>query len=74
MYVAFGCCCCCCFLQVLLTGLLFASAHPADSFLPEALLGVILSGALLAADGNLLVPLLAHSMYNACVLGTEFLL
>lgn len=61
-------------LAVLLTGLLFASAHPADSFLPEALLGVILSGSLLAADGNLLVPLLAHSMYNAVVLGTEFLL
>jgi membrane protease YdiL (CAAX protease family) len=61
-------------MQVLLTGLLFASAHPADSFIPEALLGVILSGALLAADGSLLVPMLAHSMYNACVLGTEFLL
>uniref|UniRef100_A0A383VMF1 CAAX prenyl protease 2/Lysostaphin resistance protein A-like domain-containing protein n=1 Tax=Tetradesmus obliquus TaxID=3088 RepID=A0A383VMF1_TETOB len=61
-------------LAVLLTGLLFASAHPADSFLPEALLGCILSGSLLAADGNLLVPLLAHSMYNAVVLGTEFLL
>ncbi len=60
--------------QVVLTGLLFASAHPADAFLPEALLGWILSLSLLAADGNLLVPLLAHSLYNVCVLGTEFLL
>lgn len=31
-------------------------------------------GLLLAADGKLLVPLLAHSMYNAVVLGTEYLL
>lgn len=57
-----------------LTGLLFASAHPADAFPAEALLGSILSLSLLAADGNLLVPLLAHSLYNTCVLGAEFLL
>jgi membrane protease YdiL (CAAX protease family) len=57
-----------------LTGLLFASAHPADAFLPEALLGTILSLSLLAADGNLVVPLLAHSLYNGIVLATEFLL
>lgn len=31
-------------------------------------------GLLLAADGKLLVPLLAHSMCNAVVLGTEYLL
>lgn len=61
-------------LQVPLTGLLFASAHPADAFPAEALLGTILSLSLLAADGNLLVPLLAHSLYNTCVLGAEFLL
>jgi membrane protease YdiL (CAAX protease family) len=57
-----------------LTGVLFASAHPADAFPAEVLLGTILSLSLLAADGNLLVPLLAHSLYNACVLGAEFLL
>jgi membrane protease YdiL (CAAX protease family) len=61
-------------LQVPLTGLLFASAHPADAFAAEVLLGSILSLSLLAADGNLLVPLLAHSLYNTCVLGAEFLL
>lgn len=61
-------------LQVPLTGLLFASAHPADAFPAEALLGSILSLSLLAADGNLLVPLLAHSLYNTCVLGAEVLL
>lgn len=50
--------------QVPLIALLFASAHLADAFPAEALLGSILSGALLAADGNLLVPLLAHSLYT----------
>eukprot|EP00775_Hariotina_reticulata_P005170 gene5170-5408_t len=53
---------------VLLTGLLFASAHSSEAFLPEALLGVILSAALLAGDGNILVPLLAHCLYNSFVL------
>jgi len=61
-------------MQVPLTGLLFASAHPADAFPAEALLGSILSLSLLAADGNLLVPLLGHALYNSCVLGAEFLL
>lgn len=61
-------------LAVPLTGLLFASAHPADAFPAEALLGSILSLSLLAADGNLLVPLLGHALYNSCVLGAEFLL
>jgi len=59
---------------VLLTGLFFASAHPSDAFFPEALLGIILSVALLAGDGNLIVPLLAHFLYNTFVLGVEFVL
>lgn len=61
-------------IAVLLSGLLFASAHPADAFPAEALLGTVLSLSLIAADGNLVVPLLAHVMYNSVVLGTEFLL
>lgn len=61
-------------MQVPITGLLFASVHPAESFYAEALLGTILSLSLLAADGNLLVPLMAHSLYNTFVLGTEYLL
>jgi membrane protease YdiL (CAAX protease family) len=60
--------------QVALSGLLFASAHPADAFAAEALLGTIFSLSLVAADGNLLVPLLAHALYNAAVLGTRLLL
>jgi membrane protease YdiL (CAAX protease family) len=69
-----GCCPLLLFLQVPVTGLLFASAHPADAFPAEALLGSILSVSLLAADGNLFVPLLAHSLYNMCVLCAEFFL
>ncbi len=54
--------------QVLASALLFAAAHPASALLPEALLGGVLGAALLAADGNLLVPTLAHALYNASVL------
>lgn len=60
--------------QVVVTGVLFASAHPADAFLPELLLGCVFGGALLAAGGNLLVPLLAHALYNAGVVCAELLL
>lgn len=49
-------------------------AHPTDAFLPEAVLGCVFGGALLAGGGNLVVPLLAHAVYNAGVLGAELLL
>ncbi|KAF8062934.1 hypothetical protein HT031_003773 [Scenedesmus sp. PABB004] len=57
-----------------LSALFFASAHPSDAFAAELLLGCVFGAALLAGDGNLAVPLLAHSLYNAFVLTTEALL
>jgi membrane protease YdiL (CAAX protease family) len=59
---------------VLITAGLFASAHPSTTFIPEFLVGAVLGGALLLSEGNLLVPALAHSGYNAMVLVVELLL
>lgn len=56
---------------VVLSGLLFAAIHPQPHFIPEALLGCILGAAMLSADGNLLVPTLAHALYNGVIVAAE---
>lgn len=60
--------------QVLVSSALFAAAHPAADALPEFTLGCLFGSMLLAAEGNLAVPILCHGLYNGLVLGSEFLL
>jgi membrane protease YdiL (CAAX protease family) len=48
---------------------LFAAAHlDPGSALPLLLLGALLGAATLRAGGNLVVPFVAHSLYNGAVL------
>ncbi len=61
-------CLSCCVPQVLVSGGLFALAHPSSQFVPEAATGVVLGAAYLASRGNLLVPTLAHAGYNAAII------
>ena len=51
------------------SSLAFAAAHlsPPD-FVPLTVLGAVLGGTAMAADGNLAAPTLAHGLYNAAIL------
>ena len=55
--------------QVAISSLAFAAAHlSGPDFVPLATLGAVLGGTLLAAEGNLVAPTLAHSIYNAVII------
>lgn len=56
-------------LQVLAQAVIFAGSHlsPGD-LLPLTALGVCLGTVTVAAEGNLIAPLLAHALYNGAVL------
>lgn len=58
---------------MLVSSLLFASAHSSSTFLPEALVGAIFGLAMLSSSGNLLVPTASHALYNAALLGVAAL-
>jgi hypothetical protein len=58
--------------QVGVSSLAFAAAHPSALVAPELLIGAVFGAAFVAAEGNLLVPTLAHSLYNALVLGVAY--
>ena len=58
-------------MQVFAQAIIFAGSHlsPGD-LVPLTALGVTLGTVTVAAEGNLVAPILAHAMYNGAVLYT----
>lgn len=58
-------------LQVLVQAIIFAGSHlSAGDLVPLTALGVTLGTVTVAAEGNLVAPVLAHALYNGAILCT----
>lgn len=58
-------------MQVLVQAVVFAGSHlSAGDLVPLTALGVSLGTVTVAAEGNLVAPILAHALYNAAILYT----
>ena len=59
----------CLLVQVFLQAVIFAGSHlSAGDLVPLTALGVCLGTVTVAAEGNLLAPILAHALYNGAIL------
>ena len=56
-------------MQVFVQAVVFAGSHlSAGDLVPLTALGVSLGTVTVAAEGNLVAPILAHALYNAAIL------
>ena len=56
-------------MQVLAQAFIFAGSHlSAGDVIPLTALGVTLGTVTVAAEGNLVAPILAHALYNGAIL------